>query len=292
MRHTLEKIEKYLSHAPEGSLKIQNRCGKTYYYHQYKNTETGLYIKAYIDRKNEQFARRLAQKGYYAKVKPLIEKKLQALETFAQADNDEEIDNVYDMLIQERKMLVVPIRISVNEKLRIWQNESYEPYQKYQENLKYETDNGELVRSKSEVIIANILAKNSEHLLYKYERPLEVMIAGHTQTIHPDFTIINIHTGKITYWEHAGRMDDAKYADDFVKKMNIYTENGLFQGDDVIVTYETMNCPLNIHSVKMAVRRLVGGMDGIDCKKLIYLKSEEDKRYIDNAVILECETNA
>ncbi len=200
----------------------------------------------------------MAQKGYYTRLKPLIEKKLQALETLAQADNNDEIDNVYDMLIQERKMLVVPIRISVNEKLRMWQNESYEPYQKYQENLKYETDNGELVRSKSEVIIANILAKNSEHLLYKYERPLEVMIAGHTQTIHPDFTIINIHTGKITYWEHAGRMDDAKYADDFVKKMNIYTENGLFQGDDVIVTYETMNCPLNIHSVKMVVRRLVG----------------------------------
>ena len=71
------------------------------------------------------------------------------METFAQAKNDEEIDNVYDMLQHERKQLVVPIRISVNEKIRIWQNESYEPYQKYKENLKYETDNGETVRSKS-----------------------------------------------------------------------------------------------------------------------------------------------
>ena len=169
LKHTLEKIEKYLSNAPEGGLKIQNRCGKTYYYHQYKNIETGLYVKIYIDRKNEQLARRLAQNGYYAKVKPLIEKELPALETFAQAKNDEEIDNVYDMLKQERKQLVVPIRICVNEKLRIWQNESYEPYQKYKENLKYETDNGESVRSKSEVIIANILAKNNEHLLYDVE---------------------------------------------------------------------------------------------------------------------------
>ena len=169
LKHTLEKIEKYLSNAPEGGLKIQNRSGKTYYYHQYKNIETGLYVKIYIDRKNEQLARRLAQNGYYAKVKPLIEKELQALETFAQAKNDEEIDNVYDMLKQERKQLVVPIRICVNEKLRIWQNESYEPYQKYKENLKYETDNGESVRSKSEVIIANILAKNNEHLLYDVE---------------------------------------------------------------------------------------------------------------------------
>lgn len=199
----------------------------------------------------------MAQKGYYAKVKPLIEKQLQALTVSVQANNDEEIDSVYDMLIRERKQLVVPVRVSVNEKIRIWQNERYEPYQKYKENLKYETDNGELVRSKSEVIIANILAKNSEHLLYKYERPLEVVAAGRIHIIHPDFTIINVHTGKIVYWEHAGRMDDARYADDFVKKMNIYTENRLFQGDDVIVTYETMNCPLNIHNVKMIIRRLI-----------------------------------
>ena len=93
--------------------------------------------------------------------------------------------------------------------------------------------------------------------LYKYERPLEVIIAGHTQTTHPDFTIINIHTGKITYWEHAGRMVDAQYADDFVRKMNTYTENGLFQGNDVIVTYESMNCPLNIHNVKIIVKKLL-----------------------------------
>ena len=119
---------------------------------------------------------------------------------------------IYDILTEERKRLVTPVKVSIKEKLRIWENECYEPYQKYQENLKYETDNGELVRSKSEVIIANILAKNKEHLLYKYERPLELMINGQLQTIHPDFTIINVHTGKITYWEHAGRMDDARYA--------------------------------------------------------------------------------
>lgn len=247
-----------MEHVPEGSLKIQNRCKKTYYYHQYKNEENNSYVKSYIGRKNEQLARRLAQKGYYIKVKPLIEKQLQVLEAFSQADNCKGIDSIYDMLTEERKQITVPVRVSVKEKLRMWKNESYEPYQKYQENLKYETDNGEMVRSKSEVIIANALAKYSEHLLYKYERPLEVSISGNSQLIHPDFTIINIHTGKIVYWEHAGRMDDEKYADDFVKKMNIYMENKLFQGDDVIVTYETVNCPLNIRNVKMLVRRMVG----------------------------------
>lgn len=61
LKHTLEKIEKYLSNAPEGGLKIQNRCGKTYYYHQYKDAGKASYVKSYIDRKNEKLARRLAQ---------------------------------------------------------------------------------------------------------------------------------------------------------------------------------------------------------------------------------------
>lgn len=159
-----------MEQAPEGGLKVQNRGGKTYYYHQYKNKTTGLFVKSYIDRKNEQLARQLAQKGYYAKVKPLIEKKLHTIEAFDKIDNDKEVDEVYDTLMDDRKKLVAPIRVTVKEKLRIWKNESYEPYLKYQENLKYETDNGELVRSKSEVIIANTLAKYSDYLLYKIVR--------------------------------------------------------------------------------------------------------------------------
>lgn len=30
---------------------------------------------------------------------------------------------------------------------------------------------------------------------------------------------MNVHTGKVVYWEHAGLMDDAVYANDFVRKM-------------------------------------------------------------------------
>ncbi len=260
MKQILYKIEHYLAHAPEGGLKLQKRNGRTYYYHQYKNPQSDSYIKTYIDKRNESLAQKLAQKGYYSKVKPYIESQLHALEQFEEVYNynDKQMDNVYDMLMEERKRLVVPVKVSAKEKLNKWKNESYEPYQKYQENLKYETDNGELVRSKSEVIIANLLAKNKEHLLYKYERPLELMINGQVQAIYPDFTIINLHTGKITYWEHAGRMDDSRYANEFVQKMNTYIENKLFPGEDVVVTYESMNCSLNIHNVKMIIGRLVG----------------------------------
>ena len=171
-------INEYLKHAPEGGLKIQQRMGNTYYYHQQKSDETGTHIKHYISKKDEKLAKTLAQKGYYTKVKPVLEKNLHALEEFVNTYDEDAIDSVYDTLIDARKNLVKPTQISAKEQLRRWSAESYELYQKYPENLRYETEKGEMVRSKSEVIIANILYQHRKDLLYKYERPLEVMIAG------------------------------------------------------------------------------------------------------------------
>ena len=67
---------------------------------------------------------------------------------------------------------------------------------------------------------------------------------------YPDFTILNIHTGKITYWEHAGRMDDPNYANDFVRKVNVYIYNNLLPGRDVVFTYESSAYPLEIRVIK------------------------------------------
>lgn len=52
---------------------------------------------------------------------------------------------------------------------------------RYPETLRYETSAGEYVRSKSEVIIANLLYAKSDKLLYKYERPL--LLKNHGQEI-------------------------------------------------------------------------------------------------------------
>lgn len=72
-----------------------------------------------------------------------------------------------------------------------------------------------------------------------------------------DFTILSKRIGKIIYWEHAGRMDDSYYVNDFVKKLNTYVMNGLLPGKDVILTYETQNNPLEISAVKRMIKELV-----------------------------------
>lgn len=288
----IRKIDKFLASAPEGCLKWQNKNGKTYYYHQYmiegvetkiddkngdreyrknkENTENkeskenkenkenlDICKREYIKKDNIFLAKALAQKQYYMALRPILEKNLYELNKFIKRYQKENADNVYEMLSIERKRLVTPLQVSVNEQVRRWREETYEKNNMYPENLRYETEQGELVRSKSEVIIANILHKHRKDILYKYERPLPLIVDGSEKTVYPDFTIINIHTGKIVYWEHAGRMDDSHYAGEFVKKMNAYVVNNLSVGRDVVLTFEAQGSPLDIGIVRKIVEMIV-----------------------------------
>ena len=255
LENVIKKIDAFLNHAPEGCLKWQNRNGKTYYYHQFMRDNK--WIRRYIKKGELPLAKMLAQKHYYLSIRPILEKMLDEIKRFMKKCPSNELEKIYDNLSAERKSLVTPIQISVKEKVKQWQAEAYEKNLMYPENLRYETEQGDMVRSKSEVIIANILYRNRKDILYKYEKPLEVMENGRQKTIYPDFTVLNKHTGKVTYWEHAGRMDDSHYANEFVKKMNTYIDNDLLLGTDVVVSFESLSNPLDIKVVKRLVKQII-----------------------------------
>ncbi len=71
---------------------------------------------------------------------------------------------------------------------------------------KHRTNNGEMVRSKSEVIVANILARLG--IYYEYEKRLHNPY-DNSDSISPDFTIH--HDGKVFYWEHLGMLQKPSY---------------------------------------------------------------------------------
>ena len=62
-------------------------------------------------------------------------------------------------------------------------------------------------------------------------------------------------TGEEIYWEHYGRVDDPKYAKKMVKKIQSYENNGIFQGDRLIHTYETELTILNTNKIEQLVKR-------------------------------------
>ena len=74
----------------------------------------------------------------------------------------------------------------------------------YAEGRVHEALTGDMVRSKSELVIANLLAERD--ISFKYEVPL---IAPNGTMYLPDFTIV--HEGETWFWEHWGMMDRAAY---------------------------------------------------------------------------------
>ena len=81
---------------------------------------------------------------------------------------------------------------------------------------------GELMISKSEVIIANEL--QTAGLEYAYERPLVVSDGSRR---YPDFTIEDAETGNVWYWEHLGMKGDAEYDRKWALKLQWYRKNGI-----------------------------------------------------------------
>ena len=95
-----------------------------------------------------------------------------------------------------------------------------------EEGLIHLTTRGEAVRSKSEVIIANLL--HAKNIKYHYEHPLE--IDGVVK--YPDFTIEDDDTGVTYYWEHCGMLQDRAYRCRWEDKKLWYREHGILSYEE------------------------------------------------------------
>ncbi len=91
----------------------------------------------------------------------------------------------------------------------------------FEEHLIHRTARGEMVRSKSEVIIANALAANG--IDYAYERSLT--IEGVTK--YPDFTIEDMESGQTLYWEHCGMLHVPSYRRRWEEKLAWFRTHGI-----------------------------------------------------------------
>lgn len=118
----------------------------------------------------------------------------------------------------------------------------------YEEGLIHKTVKGDMVRSKSEVIIADCLYYNG--LDYKYEEPLEL----EGQIKRPDFTVIDPDTDEVWYWEHCGMMTDARYRKRWEDKKAFYEKNGIKEGENLIVTYDDEKGGLDSSAIDKLVK--------------------------------------
>lgn len=146
------------------------------------------------------------------------------------------------MLIQnsDYQNLLSPYFNPLSKELEEWSKSEFKQSTNYPENKIHLAPSGNMVRSKSEMLIDMLLYTNNIPFRYECELELNGII------IYPDFTIRNPRTGKLLYWEHFGKMDDSEYAHKTARKLNTYISNNIVPNIDLITTYETKNHPLTI----------------------------------------------
>lgn len=109
----------------------------------------------------------------------------------------------------------------------------------------HRTDRGDWVRSKSEVIIANLLHQLG--LDYRYEYPLEG--ANVSGVRRPDFAFFD-RDGKPLVWEHLGMLDDAQYRAKWLKKHAWYEQNNFTQGINFFITRDEADGSLDSQKIR------------------------------------------
>lgn len=96
-----------------------------------------------------------------------------------------------------------------------------------EDGLIHRTERGDLVRSKSELVIADKL--HARGIDYAYEQRL-VLPNGRFR--YPDFTITDHARGVTFYWEHLGLLDDSGYRARWERKRAEYLEAGIRPAED------------------------------------------------------------
>lgn len=235
---------KSIATAPEGRIRISKSNGVIQYYLITKENPKPVYIP----RKNEKIARVLAQKEYDKSLVRNLSLQLKEISRLLKVLSKNSL--VTETAFSEmRQKLIEPVTLKNEEYARRWQQVKYEGKTFAEGAPAMFTSRGERVRSKSEVIIADTLARFK--IPYRYEWPLE--LAG--LKVYPDFYCINLQSRKEIAWEHFGMMDDPEYLEKMVLKLESYEKAGFYLGKNLIITMETANHPISIKSIENKIKQ-------------------------------------
>lgn len=241
--------EAALEKAPSGKIHVSKTSHGVQYYLRNESTEKS---GKYIHKSEIALIKKYLQKSYDEKILKLVTTESESLKKLlAKSENAvAKVQSVYSACPGEVKELITPIDVSDEDYALNWLNTPYAG-KVISDNLPfYETKRKERVRSKSELNIANMLADKG--IPYKYECPLQLRNGA---TIYPDFTVLNVKKRKVLYWEHRGMMDDKEYAKNSVQRLKTLMKEGLFIGEELIITEETSTNPLGTNEIDAVIKR-------------------------------------
>ncbi|MGN0425948.1 MAG: hypothetical protein ACI4FY_11580 [Acetatifactor sp.] len=241
------KLQIRLINAPEGTLYIKKTgMGK---YPQFFIRRAGK--SAYLPVRDHSSAPAYAQKEYDEKVLAIVCDRLQSAEQMLEKYK-KTIGDEYAGMSDEKKKLITPIEPTDEEYVKEWYAQHPGYANPYPNHSALYTERGEMVRSKSEKILADLFYKRN--IPYVYEPKMEF---GNGKTIYPDFLLLDIVRRKTYIYEHFGMMDNPDYVRSALEKLSQYSDHGYWVGDTLLFSFETSSGPLNTKNVESMLRHFM-----------------------------------
>lgn len=124
----------------------------------------------------------------------------------------------------------------------------------YADHLIHKTEKGHLVRSKSELVIANLLFRMGDGLeKYVYEQPLELKEGA--PPIHPDFSFTD-PAGDRIIWEHLGMMSREDYRQSWDRRKKDYAAADFEVGVNLFTTEDDERGGLDTDKIKSIANKV------------------------------------
>jgi hypothetical protein len=247
LKAMLEKKLKRSRGTEKGSLRVTTSHGIPQYYYKKDGNAKGEYIPS----ANRSKVKEIVQREYDEKVLAELSSSEKKLKKFLNSYEWSNIDETYEKLCKGRKDLVTPVVPTKRMKISAWYEQNKGAQNTYEIKNPFQTANGEMVRSKSEKILADLF--KSMNIPYIYE-PRIILHDG--RTVYPDFALYNYKNGDTIYWEHLGLADDTDYSTRNNKKIIAYEKSGLIVGVNLVLSYESAEVPLDVKIIKQKLEGL------------------------------------
>lgn len=224
----LREAKKIFSSAPEGFLKLHRRGrGNSFYWnHKLDGKRREVNIT-----ENDEMMHRLLQKKIYRETEKTAVENIDVLRVMGKKYRPNDIRSIIKNLPEHYK---IAYDAYMKKQVEEWEKDDYERAPFDPEYHIHETVCGIMVRSKSEVIIANALT--SYGIPFHYEEKLYLR-DGVRKYWYPDFTFQVPLVGK-KYWEHLGMLDKKNYCEHNAEKLYAYQKSGLMIGRNLIITQD------------------------------------------------------
>lgn len=249
-KQLLKAYREAMNRMPEGRLGVKNIRGKWRYYHIDEKTRK----QTYIPKTQLELIHQLKQKRWIKKAIKIMEKNLKFQEEILK--HYEPYDHHYlqkllpqsdsDKILEEYEYDVLP-------DLDKWAATPYRKNPYHPEELRHTTSFGLKVRSKSEMMIAELL--HGLKIPFHYDAAIRIVDTNHNEKFkYVDFLIKLPHGGFIV-WEHMGMFVKETYREDQFKKLTEYFFNNIYMGKNLIITMDGPNGEFD----NLEVERIIKG---------------------------------